>query len=181
MKTKTYIHVFFFLALLVAVSACSSNPVDPLQTTDPLAGEDAVQKKRPFEEVTYLIWSEKGIRAEVAMSMWIPKKNSFAKERIMLADQPISRTFSIHPDQHRDVDFALYNLTEQTIVRAFILIDGEVVAGGDATGSIPILSLDTRERESCHIGMIPCAMPKVHGEEALPEPILSAVLKDPAP
>ena len=44
MKTKTYIHVFFFLALLVAVSACSSNPVDPLQAKDTLETEDAVQK-----------------------------------------------------------------------------------------------------------------------------------------
>ena len=111
------------------------------------------------------------------MSMWVPEENGFVKERITLTDQPMQRTIYIHPDQHRDVDFALYNLTEQTIVRAFILIDGEVVAGGDATGSVPILSLDTREMESCHIGMIPCAMPKVHGEEALPEPILNFSLR----
>ena len=159
MKTKTYLPVFFFLALLVAVSACSSNPVDPLQATDTLETQDSVQKKRPFGEVTYLISSEKGIPAEVALSMWVPEKNSFVKERITLANQPLSRTFSIAPDQHRDVDFALYNLTKQTIVRAFIVIDGEVVAGGDATGSVPILSLHTREMESCLIGMIPCAMP----------------------
>ena len=71
----------------------------------------------------------------------------------------MQRTFYIDPAQHRDLDFTLYNLTDRTIVRAFIIVDREVVAGGDAMGQVPILSLDTREIQSCHIGMIPCAMP----------------------
>ena len=146
-------------ALLVALSACSSNPVDSLETRDSLAAEGPVHKILPVEEVTYFMWSEKGLLAAVDVSMWIPGEGGFVKERISLSDQPMQRTFFIDPAQHRDLDFTLYNLTERAIVRAFIIIDGEVVAGGDATGPVPILSLDTREMQSCHIGMIPCAMP----------------------
>ncbi len=136
----------FVVALLLLISACT-NPVDPQAAylgTDPAA--ESIGKTTPVLEVTYLIWSEKGIPSEVDVSMWSPVEG-FVKERVELSTVPVRRTFYIHPDEYRDVDLVLYKRTEGAIVRAQIHINGLVVAQGNADGFIPLVSLDTRTYE----------------------------------
>ena len=63
----------FFATALLVISACSS-PVDPMAEQLRLDADPAVQaagktqpirKTQPVLEVTYLMWSEKGMPAEV--------------------------------------------------------------------------------------------------------------------
>ena len=153
-KTRSF-HAFAILlgvVLGMLVSACSS-PVDPLAEQPSVQTSDATAKTLPVLEVTYFMWSEKGIASEVDVSMWVPEEG-FQKTRIALAEGPMEHTFHIHPDQYRDVDFTLYNRTEGSLVRAMIQIEGRVVALGHATGPIPLASLDARAYEAAGPGLV---------------------------